>query len=86
MAQGEVETYWIIRIEASQCARDVRSHSPARAGIRRQTQAATQPDDVRVERHDELRGGHGRPRPEVDFIGPHHPTEVQVQPFAGAAG
>ncbi len=42
----------------SSCAQgcgDVRRHLPARAHVPRQPQASAEPDDVRVERHDQLR-------------------------------
>ncbi len=50
-----------------------------------QTQAASQPDHVRVERHDQPRRCHARPDAEVYRIAPYHPPQVQVQPLARAA-
>ena len=65
---------------------DVGRHLPAGAGVARQPQAAAEPDDVRVERHDQPRRRDARPDAEVDFVAPHHPAQEQVQPLAGAAG
>src|SRR5690606_17643149 len=41
---------------------------------------------MHVERQYELSGMDASPDPEVDGSGSHHPPEIHVQPFAGAAG
>ena len=85
VAEREVVADGIGGIEAAQRRRDLRRHLPARRGLPRQAEAPTQPDDVRVERHHQLRRRHARPAAGIDGVAPHHPAQEQVQPLAGAA-
>ena len=64
---------------------DVGGHLPSRARIARQSQAPPDANDVRVERHDELDGGHALPDAEIHGVAPDHPAQKQIQPLARAA-
>ena len=86
VAERKIEPDRIVRIDGAQRRRDVRRHPPARRRVARQSQAAAEPDDVRVERHDQLCRRDRRPDAEIHLVAPHHPAEEQVQPLARAAG
>ena len=86
VAEREVVLHRIRRIEAAQRCGDLRRHPPARAPVPRQPQAPPQPDDVHVERHDQLRRRQPRPDAQIDRVGPHHPPQEQVHALARAAG
>ena len=62
-----------------------RAIAPARARVARQPQTAADANDVRVERHDQLRRRHARPDAEIERVAAHHPAQEQIQPLAGAA-
>ena len=40
---------------------------------------------MRIERHNQLGRGDTPPHPEVDTVSAHHPSQVEVEPLAGAA-
>ncbi len=86
VAEREVVLHRIERIERAQRRGDVARHPPARAGVRRQPQAAADADHVRVERHDQLRRRHARPDAEIERVAAHHPAQKQVQPLARRPG
>ena len=66
---------------------DLPGHRPPGADVARQPKAASHPDDVRVERHDERRRRHGCPHAEIERVAAHHPSQEQVQALArGARG
>jgi hypothetical protein len=53
VAQREVVAHRIRRIEGAQRGGDFRRHLPAGALVSGEPQALAEPDDVRVERHDQ---------------------------------
>ena len=61
-------------------------HAPAGAGVFGQTEAASDANDVRVERHDQLRGRHAGPHAEIERVAPNHPAKEQVQALAAGPG
>ena len=81
----EVESHGIGRIERPQRSGDVGRPSASRTSIARQLQALAQPNDVRIERHDQPVRRDARPDAEIDFIATDHPAQIQVQPLARAA-
>jgi len=85
VAQREVVLDWIVRVEAAERRGDVAGHRPARTRVPREPQAAADTNDVRVERHDELRGRDARPDAEIEGIVPHHPAQKQIQPLASGS-
>ena len=85
VAEREVVADGIGGIEAAQRRGDLGRHLPARRRLPRQAEAPAQPDDVRVERHHQLRRRHARPAAGIDGVAPHHPAQEQVQPLARAA-
>ena len=58
VAKREVVLHGIVRVERAKRCCDIGGHLPARARIARQSQASPHADNVRVERDDELGGGH----------------------------
>jgi hypothetical protein len=86
MAQGKVVLHRVVWIDPAQRGRDVARHPPSGAGVSRQTQAAADPDHVRVERNDQLGWRHARPDAEIERIATHHPSKEQIQTLAAAAG
>ena len=64
---------------------DLRRHLPPGARVARQAQAASEPDDMGVERHHQARRRQLRPHRHVDGVLAHHPAQEQVEPLAGAA-
>ena len=51
----------------------------------RQSEAAADANDMRVERHDQPRPIDTRPDPEIQRVVTHHPAEKEIQAFARAA-
>ena len=56
VAQGKIEADRIVRVEATQRIRDIDRHLPPGARVARQLQAASEANDVRVERDDQTLG------------------------------
>jgi hypothetical protein len=86
MAEREVVFDRVVGIDPAERGRDIARHLPSRAGIACQTQAAADPNHVRVEWNDQLGWRHARPDAEIERIATHHPTEEQVQALAATAG
>jgi hypothetical protein len=86
VAQREVESDGIDRVDRAKRRRDLRRHPPPRRPVSRQTQALPEADHVRVERHDQLRRRDPRPRPEIHGVTAHHPAQEQVEALAAAPG
>lgn len=86
MAKREVIAHRIVRIEPAKRDGDVVRHFPARAGVARQTEAAADADDVRVERDDEPGGRHTRPDAKVERVASNHPAKKQIQTLAARSG
>src|SRR5262245_31783462 len=56
VTEREIVLRWIVRIEAAERCCDLGRHRPTGTGISGQPEAAPDPDDVCVERDDQLRG------------------------------
>src|SRR5215813_5423095 len=85
VAKREVVPHRIGRIELPERSRDVLRHPPPWAAVSSQSKTPAHADDVRVERHDQLRRRHAGPHTKIEAVAAHHPTEKQVEPLAGAA-
>src|SRR5262245_59787176 len=85
MAEREIEFAGIVRIQLAKRRRDVGGHLPARARITRQSKAPPDANDVRVERHYQLRGGYLIPDSKIDRVASDHPSQEEVQPLARTA-
>ncbi len=86
MAEREVILDRILRIELPQRGRDFIGGRPTRSPAIGQTEIATDAMNVRVDRDQEYGGGDG-PKAEVDSIGrANHPTGVEHEALACAAG
>src|SRR5262245_36926850 len=86
MTEGKIVPDRIDRVDPAKRRRNFGGHLPIRRAIARQSEASSQPNDVRIERNDEPGWGHERPHSKVDFVAANHPAQKQVQPLAGAPG
>ena len=68
VAHREIVADGIHRIDSPERRGDVTGHSPARAGVVRQAEAAADANDVRIERNHQLRRGNSRPETEVERV------------------
>jgi len=86
MAKGEIVPYRIIGVEPPQASRDIQCHGPTRAPHRCQPDIGRNPGDMGIQRDNQLSGSHLGPDSAIDpVVGAHHPSQVEVQAFAGAA-
>jgi len=74
MAEREVEADRIDGIDGAERRGNLRGHLPAGREAPREPQAAADPDNVRIEGHDELRPRHARPHARIDGVAAHHPS------------
>ena len=84
MTQREVVFHGIIWVQPPERLRDLPRHGPARGSIRRELETLSDPNDVRIQRYDELGPVDSRPGSEVDVVAPNHPPQVEIQSLAGA--
>src|SRR5688572_4154175 len=85
MAEREVVLHRIDRIQLSQRVGNLPGHRPARAGVAGQPQAAAQADDMRVEWDDQSGARYCRPYAQIERVAANHPTQEEIEPFAGTA-
>jgi hypothetical protein len=85
VAEREVVSHRIDRIERAQGGGNVGGHLPARRNPARQPETLPHPNRVRVERDHQLTGLERAPATRIHGVGPDHPAEEQVEALAGAA-